>query len=97
MTAVQFTTFALADLDRIRDFIQVHDPDNLEDRIDELLDGLDVLTHAPDIGRRAGARQRELVIGRAARGYVVRYEYMPRIDTVFVTRVHHQRESRGSP
>lgn len=95
MTSVQFAPLALADLERIRDFLQVHDPDNIEDRIDELLEGLDVLTHAPEIGRRAGTRQRELVIGRAARGYVVRYEYMPRIDTILVTRVRHQRESRG--
>ena len=72
----------------------MHDPDNIEDRIDELLEGLDVLTHAPEIGRRIGPRSRELVIGRAARGYVVRYEYMPRIDTVFVMQVHHQREFR---
>jgi len=94
MTEVQFTPFALADLERIRDFLKMHDPDNIEDRVDELLEGLDVLTHAPEIGRRAGARSRELVIGRAARGYVVRYEYMQRIDTVFVTQVRHQRESR---
>jgi len=94
MTAVQFTPLALADLERIRDFLRVHDPDNIEDRIDELLEGLDVLTHAPEIGRRAGPRSRELVISRGARGYVVRYEYLSRIDAVFVTRVRHQRESR---
>ncbi|MGQ3054159.1 MAG: type II toxin-antitoxin system RelE/ParE family toxin [Roseateles sp.] len=93
MTQIQFTPFALADLERIRDFLLTHDPDNIEERIDELLLGLDVLMHAPQIGRRAGVKFRELVIGRAARGYVARYEYMPRIDTVFVLEVRHQRES----
>lgn len=95
MVQVQFTPVALADLERIRDFLREHDPDNIEERIDELLDGLDVLTHAPEIGRRSGAKSRELVIGRAARGYVVRYQYLQRLDTVFVLHVRHQRESRG--
>ena len=94
MTEVHFTRPALADLERIRDFLRTHDPDNIEDRIDELLEGLDVLTHAPEIGRRAGMKARELVIGRAARGYVVRYQYLQRIDAVFVMQVRHQRESR---
>lgn len=93
MTAVQFTAAALADLERIRDFLRTHDPDHLVDRIDELLEGLDVLTHAPEVGRRAGAKSRELLIGRAARGYVVRYQYMQRLDAVFVMQVRHQRES----
>jgi plasmid stabilization system protein ParE len=94
MMQIQFTPGALADLERIRDFLREHDPDNLEDRIDELLDGLDVLTRAPEIGRRSGAKSRELVIGRAARGYVVRYQYLQRLDAVFVLQVRHQRESR---
>lgn len=94
MADLQFTPVALADLERVRDFLCAHDPDNIEDRIDELLEGLDVLAHAPEIGRRAGAKSRELVIGRAARGYVVRYQYLQRLDTVFVLQVRHQRESR---
>ncbi len=94
MTTFQFTPFALADLERIRDFLRAHDPDNIEDRVDELLEALDVPVHAPEIGCRAGPRSRELVIGRAARGCVARHEHMPRIDTVFVTQVRHQREFR---
>ena len=93
MTRVVLMPAALTDLERIRDFLHMHDPDNTEERIDELIAALDVLMHAPEIGRRAGGRYRELVIGRAARGYVARYEYAPRIDTAFVMQVRHQRES----
>lgn len=94
MTRLVLMPAALADLERIRDFLLVHDPDNAEERLLELTVALDVLTHAPEIGRRAGQRARELVIGRAARGYVARYEYVPRLETAFILQVRHQRESR---
>ena len=69
-------------------------PDNAEERLLDLTAALDVLTHAPEIGRRVGHRSRELVIGRGARGYVARYEYVARLEAAFILRVHHQREDR---
>ncbi|RTL40855.1 MAG: type II toxin-antitoxin system RelE/ParE family toxin [Burkholderiales bacterium] len=94
MTRLVLLPAALADLERIRDFLLAHDPDNAEERLLDLTAALDVLQHAPEICRRVGQRARELVIGRAARGYVARYEYVARLETAFVLRVHHQRESR---
>lgn len=94
MTRVVLLPAALADLERIRDFLLAHDPDNAEERLLDLTAALDVLTRAPEIGRRAGQRARELVIGRPARGYVARYEYVAGLEAAFILRVHHQRESR---
>jgi plasmid stabilization system protein ParE len=53
---------------------------------------MDVLTHAPEIGRPAGAGTWELVIGRGSRGYVARYRYLPPVDLAIVLAVTHQRE-----
>ncbi|WP_206602159.1 type II toxin-antitoxin system RelE/ParE family toxin [Roseateles puraquae] len=94
MTQLVLMPAALADLERIRDFLLTHDPDNAEERFLDLTAALDVLTHAPEIGRRVGQRARELVIGRGARGYVARYEYVARLEAAFILRVHHQREER---
>jgi plasmid stabilization system protein ParE len=94
MTQLVLMPAALADLERIRDFLLAHDPDNAEEWLLDLTAALDVLTHAPEIGRRVGARSRELVVGRGARGYVARYEYVPRLEAAFILRVHHQREDR---
>ncbi|CAM4009529.1 type II toxin-antitoxin system RelE/ParE family toxin [Roseateles saccharophilus] len=94
MTSIEFERGALRDLDRITDFLMTHDADHALERKDELLAGILVLRHAPEIGRRASTGTRELVIGRAARGYVVRYRYLQRADLAVVVAIRHQRESR---
>ncbi|MFG6432539.1 type II toxin-antitoxin system RelE/ParE family toxin [Roseateles sp. LYH14W] len=93
MTRVEFQRGALNDLARITDFLMAHDPDNALDRKDELIAALRVLTHAPEIGRRVDVGTRELVVGRGARGYVVRYRYIPRADVAVIVAIRHQRES----
>jgi plasmid stabilization system protein ParE len=54
------------------------------------LDGFE--GHSPQIGRPVKDGKRELVIGRATRGYVALYRYVAAIDTVFVLAVRAQRE-----
>lgn len=93
MTRIQLAAQALGDLDRIREFLLTHDPRHEAERIQELLTSLDVLTHAPEIGRLVAAGARELVIGRGARGYVARYRYLPRMNIAIILGVRHQRES----
>ncbi len=61
-------------------------------RIGETPEAIDILTHSPLIGRPVSAGNRELVIGRAARGYVALYRYVAAMDTVFVLAVRAQRE-----
>lgn len=93
MTGLRLARSALRDLERIREFLLTHDADNEPERMLELLAGLRVLTHAPEIGRRVSPVSRELVIGRNARGYVARYQYIRSLDTVLVVAIRHQRES----
>ena len=58
----------------------------------EILEAVQILTHSPLIGRPVKDGNRELVIGRAARGYVALYRYVAAIDTVFLLAVRAQRE-----
>jgi toxin ParE1/3/4 len=92
MPRIRLAPRALQDLERIRSFLLAHDADNEPERMHELLGALQVLSFAPEIGRRVSADARELVIGRAARGYVARYQFARPLDTVVILSVRHQRE-----
>lgn len=94
MTRIKLAANAFRDLARIREVLLAHDPQNEPERMQELLAALQVLTYAPEVGRRVSPDRRELVIGKRARGYVAQYRYMTPTDTVLIMAVRHQRESR---
>lgn len=62
-------------------------------RINEIIDAVNILAHSPLIGRKVKGGSRELVIGRSSRGYVALYRFLPDIDTVFVLALRSQHES----
>ena len=68
------------------------DPASAPQRIGEVLEAIQILTHSPQIGRPVKDGKRELIFGRAKRGYVALYRYVAAIDTVFVLAVRAQRE-----
>lgn len=72
------------DFDRFFDHIAQFDPASAPQRIGEILEAIQILTHSPLIGRPVKDGKRELVIGRATRGYLALYRYVTVIDTVFV-------------
>ena len=59
----------------------------------EIVEAIQVLLHSPLIGRKVRGGKRELVIGRASRGYVALYRHVSEIDVVFVLALRGQRES----
>ena len=93
MTRVELSLQVFDDFDRFFDHIAQFDAGTAPQRIGEILEAIDILTHSPLIGRPVGAGNRELVIGRAARGYVALYRYVAAMDTVFVLAVRAQRET----
>ena len=93
MARIELAPEVLDDFDRFFDHIAPYDPGSAPERIGGIVDALQILTHSPLIGRPVQAGQRELVIGRAARGYVALYRYVAAIDTVFVLAVRSQREA----
>ena len=93
MTRIELAPEVFEDFDRFFDHIARFDAGSAPERIGEILEAVQILTHSPLIGRPVRAGKRELVIGHAARGYVALYRYVAAIDTVFVLAVRSQRES----
>ncbi|CAN7216048.1 type II toxin-antitoxin system RelE/ParE family toxin [Acidovorax sp. LjRoot194] len=93
MTRIELAPEVLEDFDRFFDHIAQYDPEGAPERIGAIVDALQILSHSPQIGRPVQGGKRELVIGRASRGYVALYHYVADIDTVFVLAVRNQREA----
>ncbi|WP_311223203.1 MULTISPECIES: type II toxin-antitoxin system RelE/ParE family toxin [unclassified Acidovorax] len=93
MTRIELAPEVFDDFDRFFDHIAQYDPGSAPERIGAIVDAIQILSHSPHIGRPAPGGKRELVIGRAARGYVALYQYLEAMDTVFVLAVRSQREA----
>ena len=92
MTRIELAPEVLDDFDRFFEYITQFDAGSAPERMGEILQAIQILTHSPQIGRPVRGGKREQVIGRASRGYVALYQYVEQIDTVFVLAVRSQRE-----
>lgn len=93
MARIELAPEIFDDFDRIFDHVARHDPGSAPERIDGILQAVQVLMANPLIGRPVRRGRRELVIGKGMRGYVALYRYEAVLDTVFVLGIRHQRES----
>jgi toxin ParE1/3/4 len=93
MPHIELAPGVLDDVDRFLDHQVLHGIEDSPQRIADLIEGIQVLSHSPLIGRKTRAGMREMVIGRGSRGYVVLYQYVSTVDTVFVLAIRSQRES----
>ena len=98
MAAIELAPGGFDDFDRKFDHIARFDVGSAPGRIEAIIRAIDILTTSPWIGRPTGRdERRELVIGRASRGYVALYRFVPEIDTVFVLAIRSQREAGFRP
>ena|SRR5687768_16922694 len=81
------------DLERILEYLLLHEAADAPSRIEDIIKAIDVLERNPLIGRPARGDLRELVIGRGARGYVALYRFVAELDTVFVLAIRGQKEA----
>jgi toxin ParE1/3/4 len=93
MARIELAPQVLDDFDRFFDHLAQFGADALLERIVQIADALEVLTHSPLIGRPVRGGKRGLVIGEGSRGYVALYRFVPDIDTVIVLAVRSQREA----
>ena len=93
MVRIEVAPEVAGDLDRFVDHLTQHDASRIDERVTGLIDAIEVLTHSPLMGRPVRHELRELIVGRAAEGYVNLYKYIPEIDTAFVLAVRSQREA----
>jgi addiction module RelE/StbE family toxin len=83
---------ALADLDRLTDFLLEADPASAPETTGLILEAVEVLANHPLIGRPVEEGLRELLISRGDSGYVALYSYEEVEDIVLILTIRHQRE-----
>ena len=93
MARVIYSSEALADLERIIDFLLAASPENAAAALAQIESAVLILRAHPRIGRRVDGPRRELVISHGAAGYLALYRYDPRADLVRILRIRHQREA----
>ena len=92
MAQISYSNQALADLERISDFLSDNGMDALEtlDLIDE---AITILARHPLVGRQAESGLRELCISQGRTGYVALYSDEAAYDAILVLAIRHQREA----
>jgi plasmid stabilization system protein ParE len=93
MTTIELAPEVGEDFQRILDHLYEFVVEKPEQRIEEIIEAIDILTNNPLIGRPADSGLRELVIGRRSHGYIALYRYISEIDTVFVLAIRSQNEA----
>lgn len=92
-----YSAQALADFERLVDFLAEQDPSAALHTIDLIEEALQILRHHPYIGREIDAELRELVISRGRTGYLALYSFEEVHDAVLVLAIRHQREAGYEP
>ena len=92
MAQVIYAAEALADLERLGEFLLEQAPESAAAVVARVTDAIEILVDHPLIGRRVEGELRELVILRGASGYLALYRFDPARDIVRMLRIRHQRE-----
>jgi plasmid stabilization system protein ParE len=90
---VEISERALADLERLFDFIAEEDPVRARKQVLSVRRALELLADHPLLGREAEEGRRELILSRGRYGYIAKYRWLPAEDVVLILAVKHQREA----
>ncbi len=93
MAKVVYSAEALADLERLVEFLLQNAPEAAAPALTGIQSAILIFESHPRIGRRVDARRRELVISHGASGYLALYRHDPGPDVVRILRLRHQREA----
>jgi len=93
LAKLTFEQSALADLERLTDFLIEENRAAAMETAGLIVEALEILKRHPMIGRPAEAGARELVISRGRSGYVALYDFNELEDLVVVLSIRHQREA----
>ena len=93
MAQVIYADEALADFERIIDFLLKTSPDAAMQTLMTIRSAVDILEAHPLIGRRIEGHIRELVISQRATGYLALYRFDAAFDVIRILRIRHQREA----
>lgn len=93
MATVEITQRALADLERLFDFIAAENPKKAREQILSVRKAFELLVEHPLLGRLAEEGRRELILSRGRYGYIAKYRWLPEEDVVLILAVRHQLEA----
>ena len=93
MARLVFSQIALADLEKLTDFLINADPFAAAETVDLIEEAIGVLKRHPLIGRQVESDLRELIISRGKTGYVALYSYEVDQDAILILGIRHQREA----
>lgn len=97
MARLIYSEQALADLERLTDFLLEQDLNAALSTMDLIEEALAILRRHPYIGRRLDEDLYELVISRGNTGYVALYSFEELYDAVLILAIRHQREAGYEP
>ena len=93
MAKLIYSDRALADLERLSDFLLAADALAAAETVDLIAEAVGLLSRHPLIGRPVEWGLRELVISRGRTGYVALYSVEDEHNAVLVLAIRHQREA----
>ena len=93
MARLIYSEQALADLERLTDFLIGIDPSAALETLGLIEEAVALLARHPLIGRPVEYGLHELVISRGRTGYVALYGFAPEQEAVLILAIRHQREA----
>lgn len=93
MAQVIYSDEALADFERIIEFLLETSTETAAQTLMNIKSAIGILEAHPLIGRRIDNHIRELVISQGATGYLALYRIEREFDLVRMLRIRHQREA----
>ncbi len=93
MARVVYSSRALADFERLVDFLADSEPELASFVVARIREAVSTLEMHPLIGRPVEGGLRELVISRGRTGYLALYRFLNAEDLVLVLALRHQREA----
>jgi plasmid stabilization system protein ParE len=93
MAQVIYSDEALADFERMIEFLLKTSPEAAIQTLMTIRSAVSILEAHPLIGRRIDDHIRELVISQRATGYVALYRFDAAFDVIRILRIRHQREA----
>jgi addiction module RelE/StbE family toxin len=93
MAQIVYSDEALADFERIIEFLLKTSPEAAMQTLMIIRSAVSILEAHPLIGRRIDHHIRELVISQRVTGYLALYRFDAAFDVVRILRIRHQREA----
>ncbi|WP_301101162.1 type II toxin-antitoxin system RelE/ParE family toxin [Propionivibrio sp.] len=93
MAKLSYSEQALADLERLTDFLIEIDASAAAETVELIEEAVNLLIRHPLVGRPVEHELRELVISRGRSGYLALYSLEEDQDAVLILAIRHQREA----